>query len=77
MNQPYVTLTLASALREMLGVQLYKNNACALLLCIFSILNSNWLQHVHCVCRVYEIQVNKCVFTCVSEMRQIQSTRKF
>ena len=26
-NQPYATLTLASALREMFGVQLYKNNA--------------------------------------------------
>ena len=25
-NQPYATLTLASALREMFGVQLYKNN---------------------------------------------------
>ena len=29
-NQPYATLTLASALREMFGVQLYKNNARAL-----------------------------------------------
>ena len=27
-NQPYATLTLASALREMFGVQLYKYNAC-------------------------------------------------
>ena len=29
-NQPYAMLTLASALREMFGVQLYKNNARAL-----------------------------------------------
>ena len=28
-NQPYATLTLASALREMFGVQLYKNNTFA------------------------------------------------
>ena len=27
MNQPYATLTLSSALREVFGVQLYKNNA--------------------------------------------------
>ena len=30
-NQPYATLMLASALREMFGVQLYKNNARTLL----------------------------------------------
>ena len=35
LNQPYATLTLASALREMLGVQLYKNNARVLLSRIF------------------------------------------
>ena len=38
-NQPYATLTLASALREMFRVQLYKNNARALLSRILSILN--------------------------------------
>ena len=43
-NQPYATLTLASALREMFGVQLYKNNARALLSRILSILNLDWLQ---------------------------------
>ena len=42
-NQPYATLTLASALREMFGVQLYKNNARALLSRILSILNLDWL----------------------------------
>ena len=42
-NQPYVTLTLTSALREVLGVQLYKNNARMLLSHISSILNSDWL----------------------------------
>ena len=53
-NQPYATLTLASALREMFGVQLYKNNARALLLRILSILNLDWLQHVRSVRGVYE-----------------------
>ena len=53
-NQPYTTLTLASALREMFGVQLYKNNARALLSRILSILNSDWLQHAHSVRGVYE-----------------------
>ena len=48
-NQPYATLTLASALREMFGVQLYKNNARALLLRILSILNLDWLQHARSV----------------------------
>ena len=54
-NQPYATLTLASALREMFGVQLYKNNARALLLRILSILNLDWLQHAWSVRRVYEL----------------------
>ena len=53
-NQPYVTLTLASALREMFGVQLYKNNARALLSRILSIVNLDWLQHARSVRRVYE-----------------------
>ena len=54
MNQPYATLTLASALREMFGVQLYKNNARALLSRILSILNLDWLQHARSVRGVYE-----------------------
>ena len=53
-NQPYATLTLASALREMSGVQLYKNNARALLSRILSILNLDWLQHTRSVRGVYE-----------------------
>ena len=53
-NQPYVNLTLASPLREMFGVQLYKNNARTLLSRILSILNLDWLQHTHSVCGVYE-----------------------
>ena len=53
-NQPYVTLTRASALREMFG-GLYKNNACALLLRILSILNLDWLQHARSVRGVYEL----------------------
>ena len=48
-NQPYAALTLASALREMFGVQLYKNNARALLSRILSILNLDWLQHARSV----------------------------
>ena len=47
-------LTLASALREMFGVQLYKNNACALLSLILSILNLDWLQHARSARGVYE-----------------------
>ena len=54
-NQPYATLTLASALREMFGVQLYKNNARALLLRILSILNLDWLKHARSVRGVYEL----------------------
>ena len=57
-NQPYATLTLASALREMFGVQLYKNNARALLSRILSILNLDWLQHARSVHEVYESQLN-------------------
>ena len=53
-NQPYATLTLASALREMFGVQLYKNNARTLLSRILSILNLDWLQHARSVRGVYE-----------------------
>ena len=54
MNQPYATLMLASALREMFGVQLYKNNARALLSRILRILNLDWLQHARSVRGVYE-----------------------
>ena len=54
-NQPHATLTLASALREMFGVQLYKNNARALLSRILSILNLDWLQHARSVRGVYEV----------------------
>ena len=53
-NQPYAMLTLASALREMFGVQLYKNNARALLSRILSILNLDWLQHARSLRGVYE-----------------------
>ena len=56
-NQPYATHTLASAPREMFGVQLYKNNARALLSRILSILNSDWLQHARSVRGVYELPV--------------------
>ena len=63
-NQPYATLTLASTLREMFGVQLYKNNARALLSPILSILNLDWLQHVRSVRGVYECFVSNCCFLC-------------
>ena len=58
-NQPYATLTLASALREMFGVQLYKNNARALLSRILSILNLDWLQHARSVRGVYEFVIKQ------------------
>ena len=60
-NQPYATLTLASALREMFGVQLYKNNARALLSRILSILNLDWLQHARNVRGVYEFTL-RCIY---------------
>ena len=53
-NQSYATLTLASALSEVFGVKLYKNNARALLSRILSILNLDWLQHARSVRGVYE-----------------------
>ena len=56
-NQPYATLTLASALREMFGVQLHKNNARALLLRVLSILNLDWLQHARSVHGVNESSI--------------------
>ena len=56
-NQRYATLTLASALREMFGMQLYKNNARALLSRILSILNLHWLQHARSVRGVYELYI--------------------
>ena len=46
---------LASALREMFGVQLYKNNARALLSRILSILSLDWLRHARSVRGVYEL----------------------
>ena len=56
-------LTLASALPEMFGVQLYKNNARALLSRILSILNLDWLQHARSVRRVYELKADNCYQT--------------
>ena len=53
-------LTLASALREIFGVQLYKNNARALLSRILSILNLDWLQHARTVRVVYECKL-RCI----------------
>ena len=50
-------LTLASALREMFGVQLYKNNARTLLSHILNILNLDWLLHARSVRGVYEFLV--------------------
>ena len=73
MNQPYATLTLASALRMVFGVQLYKNNARVLLLRILSILNSDWLQHARSVCKAYEcvikVQINFTHKTCSHKKR--------
>ena len=50
-NSPYAMLTRA---RNVFGVQLYKNNARALLSHILSIVNSDWLQHACSVCGMYE-----------------------
>ena len=48
------TLRDAHARVKVFRVQLYKNNARALLSRILSILNSDWLQHVRSVRGVYE-----------------------
>ena len=61
-NQPYATFTLASALREMFGVQLCKNKARALLSHILSILTLDWLQRARSVGGLNEsniISINK------------------
>ena len=50
-------LMLALALQDIFGVQLYKNNARALLSHILSILNLDWLQHAHSVRGVYECKL--------------------
>ena len=71
-NQPYGTLTLASALREMFGVQLYKNNARALLSRILSILNLDWLQHARSVRGVYEY----CIVYCLWGLNSIRNSTK-
>ena len=47
-------LTLRSRARKVFAVQLYKNNARALLSRILTILNSDWLHHAHTVRRVCE-----------------------
>ena len=67
-NQTYATLTLESALREMFGVQWYKNNARALLLRILSILNLDWLQHAHSVRGVYECLLMTTLLSTVREV---------
>ena len=73
-NQPYATLTLASALREMFGVQLYKNNARTLLSRILSILNLDWLQHVPSVRGVYECSLSAMVLN-LNVMSNVMSSR--
>ena len=74
-NQPYATLTLASALREMFGVQLYKNNARALLSRILSILNLDWLQHARSVREVYECIIWKAGLKfCILEIGDTKAT---
>ena len=53
MNQPYARLNahhmVRSRARKVLLAQLYENYARALLLCILSILNLDWLQHARSV----------------------------
>ena len=65
MNQPYATLTLASALREMFGVQLYKNNARVLLYAYFEYPELDWLQHSRSVRGVKNIYKYMNVYECI------------
>ena len=53
MNAPYTTMYAHTPL-NVFRVQLYKNNARALLSHILSIVNSDWLQHVRCVHGMYK-----------------------
>ena len=77
-NQPYATLTLASTLREMFGVQLYKNNARALLSRILSILNLDWLQHARSVRGVYEYSLlSYYVLVMADSILRLPSTREY
>ena len=55
--------TLRSRTRNVFGVQLYRNNALALLSRILSIVNSDWLQRACSVHGVYEMWwINSCDF---------------
>ena len=56
MNQSYVTLMRVYALCKVFIVQIVpkKNKVHALLSCILSIVNSDWLHHPQSVHRVYE-----------------------
>ena len=54
MNQSYARVNVPYATRKVFGVQLYKNNAHALLLRILCILNSDWLQYARSIRGVYE-----------------------
>ena len=57
MNESYAVWmhpTLGLHTRNLFGVQLYKNNARALLSRILSIVNSDWLQHGRMLRGVYE-----------------------
>ena len=78
MNQPYARVnatTLRSREHKVFGVQLYKNNARALLSHILSIANPYWLQHARSVRRVYELAFlplkidNICVFAMAFKAR--------
>ena len=55
MNAPYATLMCEYGVRSAI---VQKNNAHMLLSHILSIVNSDWLQHAHSVCEVYEFANN-------------------
>ena len=54
MNQSYARVNAPYATRKVFRVQLYKNNARALLSRILCILNSDWLQHARSISGVYK-----------------------
>ena len=60
MNQSYARVNAPYATHKVFGVQLYKNNARALLLRILCILNSDWLRHARSVLGVYECKPVSC-----------------
>ena len=69
MNQSYARVTAPYTMRKVFGVQLYKNNARALLSRILCILNSDCLQHARSIRGVYEYFIVQLPTSAMSTMK--------